>query len=291
MSLAKCWEAYKRDVLPRVVDQRRIEGVVKKWLARTAGRPLPDYTFWRRSRGLNWARLFAERADEVKPATVQRELNVIRSVLKHGVRAKVIRKMPDLPQAQAVDAAAEGLNGLTLKQIIKRSKACPELEAFVKIAINTGARPGAILDLTWDRVDFSRNIIDFTNPGLSKQRRRKKRAIVPMNKDLTDYLGRKYTSLETQLAPYDGGRVIPHCKLNALWRKHIKISRPHALRHTVATEVARRFGLLAAANLLGHKSVKTTESVYVHIKADHLRDAVDALSQGSPCGGNNDELD
>ena len=293
MSLSKCWEVYKRDVLPRVVDQRRIEGIIARWLARTLVRSqrLHDHTR-RPSRRINWLRLFAERLEETSPATVQRELNVIRSVLRYGKMIKIIREMPELPMTPAVDRPSEGVDNITLRTIVRRSKMHPALETFVQVAINTGARPGAIMELTWDRVDFSQKIVNFNNPGLSKAKRRKKRAIVPMNKDLEIYLRRITTGPGyTVSVPPAFGRVVPRCKLNALWRKHIKISRPHAIRHTVATEVARRFGLLAAANLLGHKSVKTTEQVYVHIKADHLRDAVDALSQGSPLGGNDDELD
>ena len=126
------------------------------------------------------------------------------------------------------------------------------------------------MGLTWDRVDFERNVINFNDQRLSKQDRRKGRAVVPMNKELAEYLS-------AWRAGDIRGPVIPRFDLNRLWRKHIKIARPHDLRHTVATEIARRFGLLAAANMLGHRSVRTTEQVYVHIKADHLREAAEAL--------------
>lgn len=49
---------------------------------------------------------------------------------------------------------------------------------FVRIALYTGARSGAILDLTWDRVDFANKLIYFKNPD--RIVRNKRRATVPI---------------------------------------------------------------------------------------------------------------
>lgn len=265
-TLAKCWAAYERDVLPKVVDQRHVEAIVKKWIEATNGSSV---------RTVDWHALSARRLDKgIQPSTLMREINIIRAVLRHGFKLNIIAKMPELPHHQ-IQSKAIGLTQNDIKEVLRRAKAHPGLDLFVRIGLSTGARPGAIMGLTWDRVDFERRTIDFNDPKLSKQGRRKKRAIVPMSNELAELLSGIALAMSPQPAL---GFVVPRFALNRIWRRHIGFWRPHALRHTVATEVARRFGLLAAANMLGHKSIRTTEQVYVHIQADHLREAAESLS-------------
>jgi integrase len=42
------------------------------------------------------------------------------------------------------------------------------LRLFVEIGLHTGARHGAILALTWDRVDLIERVIDFRSSGERK---------------------------------------------------------------------------------------------------------------------------
>nr|WP_321986615.1 tyrosine-type recombinase/integrase [uncultured Lichenicoccus sp.] len=50
---------------------------------------------------------------------------------------------------------------------------------LIELALHTGARRGALLDLTWSQVDFETGLIDLGD-GVGK----KERAIIPMNPDL-----------------------------------------------------------------------------------------------------------
>ena len=47
-----------------------------------------------------------------------------------------------------------------------RSAHRPHIKLFIIIAMTTGARKGAVLDLTWDRVDMDGGVIDFHNPEM-----------------------------------------------------------------------------------------------------------------------------
>ena len=46
----------------------------------------------------------------------------------------------------------------------------PHVRLFVVLALTTAGRMGAILDLTWDRVDFEHKTIDLNNPARLKAR-------------------------------------------------------------------------------------------------------------------------
>lgn len=56
--------------------------------------------------------------------------------------------------------------------------AAPHIRLAVILLLGTAGRAGAILDLTWDRVDFDRGII---NLRLADSATRKGRAVVQMN--------------------------------------------------------------------------------------------------------------
>ena len=55
----------------------------------------------------------------------------------------------------------------------------PHVQLFVILAVTTGARMGALLGLTWDRVDFEGGTIDLNDP--TRAQTKKHRPRVPMN--------------------------------------------------------------------------------------------------------------
>lgn len=252
-------ERYERDVLPQLVDQRRywiVRDKLGHWAEEHKIYDIGEYAVWRAHAGAS-------------NATIRREVGVLMAVLHHARRTGLIDKIPAPPRIPT-KSTAQGLMPEEIGEIIERAQSHKLLHAFVTVALNTGARPSAILGLTWDRINLINNTIDFNDPSMGKLARRKSRAIVPINSGLGEYL---------KSLPRTGPRLLPVRNINVLWRRHIGFSRPHDLRHTVATEIARRFGLLAAASILGHRSVKTTEQVYVHIRADHLREQAETLGK------------
>jgi integrase len=66
----------------------------------------------------------------------------------------------------------------------------PHIRLFVELGLNTAARSGAILALTWDRVDLNARTIDFRPDGHVQSWKRK--TAVPINDRLLSALTKAY---------------------------------------------------------------------------------------------------
>ena len=178
----------------------------------------------------------------------------------------------------------------------------PHVRLFVVLALTTGARSGALLGLTWDRVDFDGGSIDLrervTVDPLTK-RARKGRAIAPMTSVArVALLEAREGALSDHVIEWDGqpvglirrgfmeavgraglGTVTPMRMPNGKpYNKVVSDVTPHTLRHT-ATSWAVNSGasMEFAARLLGHRDPKTTRSTYAHADVDSLRPVADVI--------------
>lgn len=146
---------------------------------------------------------------------------------------------------------------------------------FIDIALETAARKQAILDLTWDRVDFGTGMIDFEVPG--DEHTSKRRVSVPMSERLDAVLTMASTWRASKhvlgLAPIDYffSIVVQRAGLGP-------DVTPHTLRHTAATNMARRgVPLHTIAGVLGN-SIAVVEKTYAKHCPGALKAAVDTIS-------------
>jgi len=143
----------------------------------------------------------------------------------------------------------------------------------------TGARSGAVLDLTWDRVDFDRGIIELGVPDDAG--RRKGRATVPMNDDLAKRLRKaKQSAMSNYVVEWAGGKVgsLKRGFARAVELAGLENVSPHVLRHTAASRMAAAgVPMTRIAAVLGHSDSRTTERIYARLAPGFLRDAVDTL--------------
>lgn len=166
-------------------------------------------------------------------------------------------------------------------------------ERFLWLALETAGRKAAILDLTWDRVDFETNVIRLHDP--KREKTKKVRASVPISKSLRPVLLRAHKERTGQLVMDNKAEVWATVQIiaegagyggprgprsNGAKPKATGIS-PHVLRHTAATHMARRgVPLWKIAKILGN-SLVMTEKVYSHHCPDDLREAIDLISDGA----------
>ena len=142
------------------------------------------------------------------------------------------------------------------------------------LAISTGQRKSAILDLRVERVDWAANHLNFHNPDLRGKRKGRATvlipdAIIPVLKDACDrsvsgYVveknGRKVTA---PMLHHKWTLVRARAGLDNLWW--------HDLRRTWATMAAKnRVDMVQISKQLGHASVVITEQHYAHFHPDYM---------------------
>ncbi len=222
-------------------------------------------------------RLIAEYAQSrtVSAGTLLRALGVLKAALHY---AEGNRWIPIQPQfSMPVKAPPPKDLWLTREQVtllIEKAKS-PHISLFIKLAVSTAARSGAILELTWDRVDFEKRLID-----LGQGHGNKRRSIVPMHDQVYDALLEAKELRQTDFVIEYMSKPLKSIKkaFRELCKScGIKAS-PHVLRHTAATwMVMARVPLSEVARVLGD-SERTVERVYGKHAPDYLRRAISALN-------------
>lgn len=151
------------------------------------------------------------------------------------------------------------------------------IRMFLVLMLGTGARPGAILDLTREACNFSDGTINLKSQ--TRKQTNKRRPLLPMAEFLRS---RIYSAPPGPLVQWRGGQIT---KINKTWRTIREAAGlpdyvvPYAIRHTLATEMARRgVPSLELAMWFGHREadIRTTGR-YIHYRPDYLRNACGVL--------------
>lgn len=155
----------------------------------------------------------------------------------------------------------------------------PHIKLFLILGLTTGARASAILDLTWNRVDFAHGTIDFRPAG--RDVTNKRRTVVPMNAQAREALQEAYEGrLTDSVIEYNGKPVksVKKAVQRLSERTGVKFS-PHTLRHTCAVWMAQAdVPMQKIAQYLGHTSTRVTESVYARYSPSYMQDASEAAT-------------
>ena len=202
---------------------------------------------------------------------------MLRAVLAFGVKSGWIEKAPHIERPRA-DPSRQ--RWLTHEEADLLLDACVanHVKLFVNLGIKTGARVGAILELTWDRVSFDKDIIFYPIPG--KNHGKKRRAIVPISPDLRKELKVAQEFAQTDWVIEYNGKPIKSVSEGfntARKRAGIDHCTIHDLRHTCATwQIAKGISTTKVARMLGDTE-RMIEKVYGHHAPDYLKEAANAL--------------
>ena len=224
-------------------------------------------------------KVYAERRREtgISDGTIHLELGYLRSAMTFGVRDRMIDVAPYIPLPQKPPPRSHHLTKDQAAALIENA-VMPHVRLFITLALATAGRAEAILDLTWDRVDFERRRIDLRDP--TKARTPKGRALVPMN-DMAFTALKKASegALSIYVVEWSRERVksIKKGVGAAGTRAGLEVS-PHVLRHTAAVWMAEAGRPMSEiAKYMGHTNSATTERVYARYSPDYLKHSANAL--------------
>jgi integrase len=220
-----------------------------------------------------------QRSQQVKPATVNRELALLKHMFTKAVDWGYLKQNPAKP-VKLLKEPPGRLRYLEPDEIDRLLEACndpqvPCLRSIVVVALHTGMRVGEILGLRWGDLDLRHRLISITK---TKNNQRK---TIPIN----DILYEELTKLPRHMvSPYlfhhpDGTRIlrIDRSFHTAMKRAGIESFRFHDLRHTHASHLAIKGEHLETIGaLLGHKDPKMTRR-YAHLSPASLKAAVATL--------------
>lgn len=112
--------------------------------------------------------------------TRRRYMGVIRAALQWAADRGEIPRVPMIIKVQATDGA--GARPFTLPELQRLfEKAGPQehWRRLLLLCLCTGQRPGAVVALTWDRIDPATGICDFDEPGRARTKKRRSRVPLP----------------------------------------------------------------------------------------------------------------
>lgn len=246
---ADAWKAMKpfwEDVSPRLIDEDMTRG-------------------------------YAERRGRAA-ATVRYELGMLSVALRWAKAKKLIADAPDIWRPDPPERRERHLSRDEFRRFLEAVKA-PHARLYMVLAIATCARPKALLELTWDRVDFERGLIDLNPAG--RRQTAKRRPVVPIASYALHPLLNAYAARQSAYVIERGGKALASIKkaFQAASERSAVHATPYTLRHTGAVWRAEDgVTMLELANLLGHETSVTTERHYVRFSPDYLRKAADAGS-------------
>ena len=278
-TIGTLFAAYRKD---RAADGKLVSAFDWSWkaLAPSFERMDPEHVT------ADECRLYAKRRvrEGVQAGTIWTELTRLRSALNWAAKRRLIGHPP--PYVWVPSKPASRSRVLTDDEISRLVDACvmPHVRLFVIMALCTGARTAALLELTWDRIDFQAGTINLNrvepvNP-LVKQVL-KGRAIVPMNATARAVLSQAHAeSISDYVIEWNGDRIKKIRKgfEEACRRADLVGVTPHDLRRTVATK-ADEAGMdwTRVARLLGHSNV-ASGAAYRHPRPEALQPVADILN-------------
>ncbi|MBS3798774.1 site-specific integrase [Pseudoalteromonas sp. BDTF-M6] len=220
--------------------------------------------------------------DAIKPATANRQINLIKGCLSRAVEWGLIESH-DLQKVKALTVDNSKVRYLSKDEELRLRAALDDLgidylKTLVLLARNTGMRKGELLSLKWEDINLTNKVltVDFQNAKSGSSRH------IPLNteafntlikwKDLSGdngYVFKGENQLQIKDFRYDWARLLDAAAITNF--------RFHDLRHHFASMlVMASVDLNTVRELLGHSDLNMTLR-YAHLAPEHKAAAVNLI--------------
>jgi integrase len=224
------------------------------------------------------AREYVRRRNRAE-ATTRYEMSMLAVALRWAVKQGLIDKAPEIWRPQPPERRVRHLTRQEFDRWFDAVKA-HHARLYVELGLATMARPTAILELTWDRVDFERGTVDLNPAG--RRQTRKRRPVVPLNDIALNALREAYRGRQSEFVIERGAKKIGSMKKAfqaASARSGIHVT-PYTLRHTGAVWAAEAgISMDELAQFMGHSTAAMTATHYARFSPDYLRKVASAVQR------------
>jgi integrase len=217
----------------------------------------------------------AKRKEEVKPASVNRELALLKHLYSKAIEWEKIKENPT-KKVKLLKGEVKRVRFLMPDEIQGLLSKCPDrLRPIVTVLLHTGMRKGELEALRWDQVNLEQGIITLTDT------KNHERADIPINETakailrtmdknggyvFSDEKGKLYSTLR-----FDFEKACKEAKISDF--------RVHDLRHCFAsTLVMEGIDIMTVKELMRHKTLDMTLR-YAHLAPNHKIRAVNILDK------------
>jgi integrase len=212
---------------------------------------------------------------QIKDATINRDLSVLRHLLYWAVDEQLLAQNPLARLKMPAERRIRRQILSVAEEASLLAVAKGHLRTMIVIALDTGMRRGEITSERWEDIDFSQKIISVTHSKTPGGESRE----IPLTDRLYALLfeHRKPNGLviEFQGQPV---RIIKTTWRTALKNAKIRHVRFHDLRHTFNTRLMES-GVLQEVRMaiMGHSPAAKIHAVYTHIELPTKREAIRKL--------------
>jgi integrase len=224
---------------------------------------------------------------QAAPGTIRRELEVLRAAINHGHRQRRLLYAPHVylpPKPAHKDVWLTRADVARLLWAARDYHVKAYLPRFILLALYTGSRKTALLELKWSQVDLVHGRVDL-NP-LGRGQTSKRRPVVAVPRTLLGHLRRWKRTAQTEwvIERMNDGEMGPvkdvKKGLAAAGRRAGRTDvTPHVLRHTAGTWMAQAgIDMHRIGGYLGQSTAEAT-SIYMHHHPDFQKEAGEALTR------------
>ena len=239
------------------------------------GKNIQDITGWLIEK---WK---SKRSEKCKPASVNRELALLKHIFSKATEWKRIKENP-ASKVKDLKGETRRLRYLEADEIQTLLSDCDGLlngllKPLVTVALHTGGRKGELRNLKWPEVDFDLGHISLLDTKNGERR----------DVEMDETVRATLQGLERKsdfVFPNRNGKRIGNMKIHipfkkALERSGIKDFHFHDLRHTFASHLVMAGAELNdVRELLGHKSMSMTLR-YAHLSPKHKKKVINLLDR------------